>query len=256
MLKSEIVPGAFFAHSKLGPKFRKADPSVRDHFFAMLKKRAHRVEAGTEIALEGDPIDSVIWVLDGWVAMTKGFDDGRVQMIDVVLPIDVILPLSADGRTSAYGIRALTDAIVAPYPKALMHSLRCQSEPLEELVGELDAAGRARRAERMLHLGHGSAYERVALALIEMYLRVRALDAGVGTEYHLPMTQQQIGEFTGLSGVHVCRTLGRLDKEGIISHPDHDILVHDLDALARIARVDLERYSEEIVPASHNGNMA
>ena len=63
----------------------------------------------------------------------------------------------------------------------------------------------------------------------------------------MPLGQQQLGDFTGLSSVHVCRTLRRLNRIGVIRTGDHmDILIRDLPALADLAQVDLAALRKEI----------
>ena len=64
----------------------------------------------------------------------------------------------------------------------------------------------------------------------------------------MPLGQQQLGDFTGLSSVHVCRTLRRLNRVGVIWTGDHmDITIKDLPALAELAQVDLAALRKEIM---------
>jgi CRP/FNR family transcriptional regulator, anaerobic regulatory protein len=69
--------------------------------------------------------------------------------------------------------------------------------------------------------------------------------------FHIPMTQQQLGDFTGLSAVHICRTLRRLQRAGILTVTDHmNVVIHNLDALAKIAGIDPGSLHQQIVPAA------
>lgn len=216
-------------------------------FFADLARRARAHDAGTEIAFEGEEIPTVFWVLEGWIGLPKTLEDGREQLIDIVLPGDVVMPVSCDGLTAAFGLQALTDASVAALPRALFDEARYGSQALRNIVDSLDAAARARRAERLLRIGQGSARERVAHALIELFVRLNAIGQTDRLGYRLPLKQQQLGEFTGLSGVHICRTLRALTEAGAIAASDHRIRFLDLALLARIAKTDIARLSEEIL---------
>ena len=54
----------------------------------------------------------------------------------------------------------------------------------------------------------------------------------------------------GLSSVHVCRTLRRLERSGIIDVDDHiDVKILDIDALAELAQIDPVRLAQEATPA-------
>ncbi|HEU4704754.1 MAG TPA: helix-turn-helix domain-containing protein, partial [Sphingomicrobium sp.] len=47
-------------------------------------------------------------------------------------------------------------------------------------------------------------------------LRLKIAGLGEQTGYQLPMTQEQLGDVTGLTSVHVNRTLKLLEAEGYI----------------------------------------
>ena len=68
---------------------------------------------------------------------------------------------------------------------------------------------------------------------------------------HVPLGQQQLGDFTGLTAVHVCRTLRRLNRLDMIETGDHmDIAIHDVSALAELAGIDLGVLRKEIIPGA------
>lgn len=219
-----------------------------DPFFTDLARRARTHGAGTEITFEGEEVPTVTWVLEGWVGLPKTLEDGREHLIDIVLPGDVIAPVSSDGLTAAFGLRALTRVDVAAVPRAVFDEARCHSLALRNIVDSLEAAARARRAERLLRIGQGSARERVAYALIELFVRLNAIGQADRLTYHLPLRQRQLGEFTGLSGVHVCRTLRALTQLGALEAADHRIRIANPALLARIGKVDIARLCEEILP--------
>ena len=94
--------------------------------------------------------------------------------------------------------------------------------------------------ERRLHnwviaLGRGSAIERIATLMLDF--RGRLIQAGIGNgdQFHLPMTQEQIGDHLGLTLVHVNRTLRRLREDGILTVRSGLVQIHDVDALALYA---------------------
>jgi CRP-like cAMP-binding protein len=101
----------------------------------------------------------------------------------------------------------------------------------------------------MLRLGKGSAETRIAYAIIELCIRLGMIGKVPDCGFHIPLTQQQLGEFVGLSSVHVCRTMRRLTRLGVISMEGHmDITIHNMDALAEIAGVDPDALENEIIP--------
>lgn len=227
-------------------------PGLRDQKLrAEVMRSARTYRAGETITSEGGNTAPLLFILDGWVASWKMLWDGRRQIIDVALPLDVLTPLSACGKRAWCGLDALTISVVAA-PSMPLVSLEVPAPLLSQGLGPSIAAARARQAERILRIGQGSAYERVGYVLLELFVRLSAIGRANGNRFRVSMTQQRIGEYIGLSSVHVCRVLSRLCADGIISHRDEEIEVLELDALAEIADVNLGHFRERILPAATN----
>ena len=74
--------------------------------------------------------------------------------------------------------------------------------------------------------------------MLELFVRSRAQWPGDGIEeMPLPLTQEQIGDATGLTGVHVNRVLSRLLADGILEFHYHRLTILDPDRLLEIADV-------------------
>lgn len=204
---------------------------------------------GNSVLLEGEECETVYCVLDGWLALSKALEEGQNQIIDFALPGDIIDPASADGVTSSVTIEALSDGSVAALPYRNWERTMAAWPELARMAHLVEAAKRARRAERMLRLGKGSAEMRVAYALLEFCLRLDSACAAEIPSFHIPLTQQQLGDYVGLSSVHVCRTMRRMSRNGVLEMRDHmDIRVLDSKALARLAGIDQESLRREIIP--------
>jgi hypothetical protein len=57
---------------------------------------------------------------------------------------------------------------------------------------------------------------------------------------YLPLTQEHIGDATGLTGVHVNRVLGDLKTDGILTFSYRHLSILDPDKLVDVAGVDPE----------------
>ncbi|SDC02563.1 Crp/Fnr family transcriptional regulator [Ruegeria marina] len=214
----------------------------------VLKANKRGFQAGTTVKLEGGDSASVYVVISGWLALSKSMEDGARQIVDIILPGGIIDPSSAKGSTSTVQIETLSYARIAVVPRSDWMQLNEDDPSVLQFHADSIAAAQSRMSERMLRLGKASAEARIAYALIELCLRVSAIGEATGNSYHLPLTQQLLGEYTGLSSVHVCRTIRRLTRGGVISMADHmDIVIHDLDALAKIAEIDVSMLREHII---------
>jgi CRP/FNR family transcriptional regulator len=74
--------------------------------------------------------------------------------------------------------------------------------------------------------------------LLELFVRSSAQWPRAGVEEMLlPVTQEQIGDATGLTGVHVNRVLARLSADGVLEFHYHRLKILDPDRLLEIADV-------------------
>ena len=75
--------------------------------------------------------------------------------------------------------------------------------------------------------------------LCEFAVRLRLAGLGQETHYELPMTQEQLADATGLTSVHINRTLKQLEKEGLINRPNpRAICIGDWRRMAEVGDFD------------------
>ncbi|WGW05692.1 Crp/Fnr family transcriptional regulator [Tropicibacter oceani] len=223
-----------------------ATPDQVARWHEVLAQHARPFSRFAFLVNEMEPWNAVICVLDGWLALSKSLDSGQVQIVDFALHNDIVEPTSGDGQTAIYSVQALTDGMAAVIPLPVWSELLHDLPELANLTRAVEAATRSRRAERTLRLGKGTAEMRVAHALVEFCIR---LGDRCGSLYHVPLTQQALGDFLGLSSVHVCRTTRRMARDGILQLTDHmDIRVLEPARLMQIAGLDPELFRREITP--------
>ncbi|MEQ9257645.1 MAG: Crp/Fnr family transcriptional regulator [Roseovarius sp.] len=213
---------------------------------------ATRNEIGKDRLLElsNEATDLIYCVETGWLMVAKTTEEGQRQIIDFVLPGDVYDPGSAAVKRASADLSALSDAKISMIPRTKWNQLLADHPDLKEIHERQVAAGYARLSERMLRIGKSHAEAQIAYAVCELCLHANDLEPEDGSAFHLPLTQQVLGDFLGLSSVHVSRTLRRLRRQNVLSTGDQmDIIIHDIDRLAEVAEVDLEQLRAEIIPA-------
>ena len=216
-------------------------------FEEIRRRDRHSVAKGSMFKSEGEDSHARYYVVAGWLAASKSLGDGEQQILEFVLPGETCDPTGVDGRTSFVQLEALCDAVIVPIDMTTWAQLLRDNTDLRESERRRDIAAQARQSERMLRLGQANAETRIAYVLIELCIRVSGCGAKCDGAFHVPLGQQQLGDFTGLSSVHVCRTLRRLNRVGVIWTGDHmDIKIKDLPALAELAQVDLAELRKEI----------
>lgn len=210
--------------------------------------RLLRAARGTILTHEGDAADHALLLVDGWLALSKTLATGDRQIIDVMLPGDFAMVGTRLVAVAACSVEALSDIEYAVIRPAQANGPGDSRARLREAMAASILVTQARTSELLLRLGRSSAASRIAYALLELHMRLEALGRTRGATFDFPMTQEKLGEFTGLTNVHVCRTLRRFERAGLIAHPDaHSIALTDMTALCDIADIDLEMLRTQIL---------
>lgn len=210
--------------------------------------KTRRAARGTILIRENEPADYSLLLIDGWMALSKTLRSGDVQITDLMLPGDFALVGTRLVAVAANTMEALSDVEYIRIGPEDANGLGMDAAELRHHLAAAVLTTQSRTSELLLRLGRGHAASRIAYALLEIHTRLQAVGLTYGTTFDFPITQQKFGEFTGLTNVHVCRTLRRFEVDGLIQHrEDSRIELIDIPALCEIADIDLELYKEEIL---------
>jgi len=200
-----------------------------------LRGRILKAAAGEDIGSEGDRCDSARIFLSGWACRYKTLEDGRRQILSLVLPGDIcdahiyLLP------TMDHSLAALTPATYVELDAMAFERLLLSDKSLAEAFHcETLVAGAIQR-EWAINLGRRVALERVAHLFCEIVERLRPVGMVDGNSCLMPVTQMDLADATGLSVVHLNRTLQELRAAGLIVLRERTLTIPDLDALKNAA---------------------
>ena len=193
-------------------------------------------QAGQTVIWSGDRMDFVASVVTGIATLTQTMEDGRRQMVGLLLPSDFV---GRPGRaTAAYDVTATTDLVMCcfrkkPFEDMMASTPHVAQRLLEMTLDELDAA-----REWMLLLGRKTAREKIAsiltiIARRTASLKLRPIQTGVSFE--LPLTREEMADYLGLTLETVSRQMSALKRDGVIglegkrliAIPDFDRLVEE-----------------------------
>ncbi|MBV8702057.1 MAG: winged helix-turn-helix domain-containing protein, partial [Bradyrhizobium sp.] len=82
-----------------------------------------------------------------------------------------------------------------------------------------------------VNIGRRDALERVAHLLCEVFERLKLVGLVEGNSCAFPVTQMDLADASGLSIVHLNRTLQELRAAGLIILRERMLTINDLDAL-------------------------
>ncbi len=119
-----------------------------------------------------------------------------------------------------------------------MRELLQSDASLRELLWRDTLIDAAIFREWTVNVGRRSAYTRIAHLLCGVLLRMRAGGLTDGDSCDLPLTQEDIGDATGLSNVHVNRSLQELRAEGLVEVGRRSLNVLAWERLKQAAEFD------------------
>ena len=190
-------------------------------------------EAGQNVVWSGDRMDFVASVVSGIATLTQTMEDGRRQMVGLLLPSDFV---GRPGRGhAAYDVTATTDLVMCcfrkkPFEEMMISTPHIGQRLLEMTLDELDAA-----REWMLLLGRKTAREKIASLLAILARRDTGLKAKAAKgpiSFDLPLTREEMADYLGLTLETVSRQISALKREGVIElEGKRHVKVADIDRL-------------------------
>ena len=217
------------SHPQLQSALRRGEAALRRAMSGTMRfYNAH------EVIIQAGKAHKLVYRLRrGWVFCARTTDDGRRQIISIGMPGELVGLGSMLFTRSPDTIACLTRASVEMIDRDRL---------LEVALGNADVALRLLfqlgQEQRRLHswvvsLGHCTAEERLAAMLVDTQERLRVFGVG-GRAFRLPLTQKEIGDYIGLTDVHVNRVLRRLRNSGSVSLVRGVAKIGDFNALKLI----------------------
>jgi len=190
-------------------------------------------EAGQPVVWSGDKLDFVASVVTGVASLSQTMEDGRTQMVGLLLPSDF---LGSPGRDrTPFDVTAITDLTLCcfrrkPFEHLMNTTPHVSQRLLEMTLDELDSA-----REWMLVLGRKTAREKIA-SLLTIFARrdahLHLSPTTTSTTFELPLTREAMADYLGLTLETVSRQMSALKRDGVIElGHNRKVTVPDFDAL-------------------------
>jgi len=195
-----------------------------------LVKRRH------DLVVIGDEYRSLCFVKDGYAIRYKLLRSGKRQILNVILPGDVIgFPVSFFDR-SIYSVVAISDLT---YNMCSLDSYvqLCYEQPRFGLaLSWLAAHEAAIYAEHIVDLGRRTPIERLAHFLLEIHARLQAVGRAEKTNFNLPFSQEVMADALGLSVPHLNRVMQKLRAERLINTQSRLVELTDMAGLQTLSQ--------------------
>lgn len=209
-----------------------------------MKKQHIALPAGAEIIRAGEKSPELYTLYSGWAFRCKTLSDGRRQILNFLLPGDLLGLQAAMFEAALYGIEALTDVQLCVLPRRDVWSLFGKMPGLAFDVTWLGARQEGMVDENLTSVGRRSASERIAALIVGLYKRAKVLGLVTDDSFAFPLTQQHIADALGLSLVHTNKTLAKLRRMAMFTSTNGTMTLTNPRVFGRVAQ-----YFEEEIPS-------
>lgn len=196
--------------------------------------------AGRTLFCQGDDWDHVLFIRDGWVQIYRQFPDGQRLILRFVLPGEPV-GLESDGGAMPYTAETVTVVTGCLIGRAGFSDACARSPELARRVAALAMRETLVAWDHLCSVGRQDARGRIAALLLDLHRRLAppgrpALPEGVPVR--VPLTQTHIADATGLTSVHVSRTLKRMRQERLLDFHKGELVILDSARLGALAQPD------------------
>jgi len=190
-----------------------------------------RVAPSSYIVREGEITPTCSILVDGFAYRQKLTGEGARQIVSLHIPGEPLDFQNVFLGCADHNVQALTGTTLLVIPRAAILRLVAARPGVAHavLMNVLVEASIFR--EWIVNVGRRRGRTRIAHLLCEFATRMDAQGLETGTGYVLPMTQEQLGDATGLTAVHVNRMLKSLEGDGLIERDGRLIRFPDISGL-------------------------
>jgi len=193
-------------------------------------KRAQPLQRGDYLFRTGDQFHAIYAIRSGAVKVYKTTSDGDEQILGFHLPGELLGLDAIEWKHHVCTAVALETSSFCAIPFSRLEEM-CQLLPgLQNQMYRLMSRELSTENESLLLLGKKSAEEKVATFLINLSTRLHLLGYS-DTDFRLPMSRQEIGNYLGLTIETVSRIFSRLQNGKYISIDHKQVQITDLDTL-------------------------
>lgn len=196
-----------------------------------VREGLQRTDTGDDLIDEGDPVDGIRVILSGWLCRYKMLEDGRRQIVNFILPGETCDAYSYLLPSMDHSIATLTPVVYAEIKRAQFEKMVAADRSLAEAFWCETLVNAAVQREWAVNLGRRVALERVAHLFCEIFERLHLVGLADENSCAFPLTQTDLADATGLSVVHVNRTLQEMRHTGLIVLRERTLIINNVQAL-------------------------
>ncbi len=164
-------------------------------------------------------------MLSGFAVRHKIVAGGHRQILSIHMKGDIVDLQNSMLGIADHSVQMLTAGKVAFIARAEIDRIAFERPQVGRALWMDTLVDGSIHREWIANVGRRDARTRIAHLLCEFALRLEVAGLGSHNSYELPMTQDQLADATGLTAVHVNRTLKGLEADQLIQRSNPRVIV-------------------------------
>jgi CRP-like cAMP-binding protein len=216
-------------------QFTRFSEEERQTLDKLASERRVQHEAGKDIISEGDHSPDCHLIVSGLACRYTMLADGSRQIMAFLVSGDLCDAEIFILKEMDHCVSALTQTTTALVPADTMKTMLRGGGCLGEALWWGTMVDLATLRQRIVDHGRRDAHEQIAHLIYEMLVRYRMVGLATGDAFEFPITQDDLADATGMTTVHVNRTLKKLRDEKLITWKGKTVTILDLERLKELA---------------------
>ena len=198
------------------------------------------VPARRQLIRRGERVEASTFLIEGYVCRYMDDRDGHRQLVAIHVPGDFVDLHAFPMKRLDHDIATLGPVRIGLYDHRVLADLTERMPHLTRKLWFSTLLDAAMHREWIFRLGRLGAEGRIGHFFCELFVRLNMVGLVDRDRFRLPLTQVDLGEACGLTGVHVNRTLRTLREDGMLEFRNGEVVMLDFKRLARLAEFDAD----------------
>jgi CRP-like cAMP-binding protein len=214
-----------------------------------LPSHAEQVRSNRDFVPLGVEVDHACLLVAGLVGRFGQNAEGNRQITAIHVPGDMADLHSVVQPTACSALQALSVATILRIPHSAIRTVAARYPAIAEALWRDCMVDATILAQWVVNVGRRDARERVAHLICEMAIRLRGSPRRTDILFDFPITQTQLADATGLTSVHINRTLQTLRHDGIVEWSRGNVVrIPEWEALAAAGDFDPDYLQTQVRP--------
>ena len=194
----------------------------------------HTIPARRTIRRSHESSELVSSICRGWATSTVALPDGRRQILSFLLPGDMFSVASLFEPISRHVVESVTDVTYRSFNRNDLKTIVFGHPDLHATFTKAWIEEKRQTDQLALDLGRRQANERIAQLILNLMERLAKRGMTQDQTFEFPLRHRHIADATGLTTVHVSRTLSEFRRSGLVEIGDRSLTVLDMARLRHL----------------------